>query len=298
MVVTVVRWTGREVKALREALRMSGRDFANYTGLSTSAIADMEAKGDHAQLRHATQQVLDHALAKASDEATQRFCAILGDMVLQSSEASTSDVASEAAGDGTDSSVPATLVLSSLKEDAYQSQSRTQTIIAEPSDELHSDQRRADVRAPTAWSSTDSIDAATERMPEETWGVETNRRRAATLIATLVAAVSSPVGSVAGLFMDRRPRPGSDRRLLAAHVEIGDLLASLYRTVDPRAVLPMATAYADDLLDQFADTDSAEFACLLELLTLGALELAPADEGAGEAEEGFVDVVADFPADA
>src|SRR5690606_38293005 len=105
------------------------------------------------QLRHATQQVLDDALVKASDEATQRFCAILGDMVLQPGEESTSEVASEAAGGGTDSSTAATLVLSSLKEDApYQSQSRTQAIIAQPSDELHSDQRLPGVRAPAARS--------------------------------------------------------------------------------------------------------------------------------------------------
>jgi hypothetical protein len=36
----------------------------------------------------------------------------------------------------------------------------------------------------------------------------------------------------------------------------------------------------------------------LQLLTLRALESAPADDGAGEGEEGFVDVVADLPADA
>jgi hypothetical protein len=36
----------------------------------------------------------------------------------------------------------------------------------------------------------------------------------------------------------------------------------------------------------------------LELLTLCGVEAAPADEGAAEFEEGFVDVVADLPADA
>jgi hypothetical protein len=44
--------------------------------------------------------------------------------------------------------------------------------------------------------------------------------------------------------------------------------------------------------------DRAVFAAL-ELLTVwDVAEASPADDGAGEAEEGFVDVVADFPSDA
>ena len=54
----------------------------------------------------------------------------------------------------------------------------------------------------------------------------------------------------------------------------------------------------DVAVETLVDAERGARRNALELLTLGALELAPADEGAGEAEEGFVDVVADFPADA
>lgn len=87
--VTVVRWTGREVRVLRDVLRMSVREFANHTGLSASAIADMEAKGEQAQPRHATQQILDRVLATAPEEARQRLGAILGNTILQPKDATT-----------------------------------------------------------------------------------------------------------------------------------------------------------------------------------------------------------------
>lgn len=194
--VTVVRWTGREAKALREALRMSGRDFANHTGLSTSTIADMEAKGDQAHLRHATQQLFDNALAEASEAAKRRFCAILGNTGLRSAAAATS----EAIGPAPDGGV--------------------------------------------------------SRSTQE---VETNRRRATTMIATMLSAASGPAGEVAGWLVDRSPRATPDRMLLAGHAQIGELLAGMYRAVDPRAVLPMATAYADDLLDQRDQAEGVEF---------------------------------------
>ncbi|MCW6003746.1 HEAT repeat domain-containing protein [Micromonospora sp. CPCC 205371] len=75
--VTVVRWTGQEARILRDALHMSVRDFSNHTGLSVSAIADMEAKGAGAKLRQATQRILDTTLERAPDQVRRRFEAIL-----------------------------------------------------------------------------------------------------------------------------------------------------------------------------------------------------------------------------
>lgn len=84
------------------------------------------------------------------------------------------------------------------------------------------------------------------RSPEQ--GVEeTNRRQ----------ALATWIGAAAGLSLptldDRQVgRAGPvDRRLLASHVEVADTLASMYRSVDPRAVLSMAAAYTDEVLELY-----------------------------------------------
>lgn len=45
MVVTVQRWSGREARLLRDALRMSLRDFAAYLGVSDRTVSNWEAGG-------------------------------------------------------------------------------------------------------------------------------------------------------------------------------------------------------------------------------------------------------------
>jgi hypothetical protein len=75
----VVRWTGREVRVLREVLRMSVRAFAAYTQLSVSRIAEMETQGADARLRPSTQRILDAVLAGASDRARRRFWTALAE---------------------------------------------------------------------------------------------------------------------------------------------------------------------------------------------------------------------------
>lgn len=84
-----------------------------------------------------------------------------------------------------------------------------------------------------------------EERPED----QTNRRTAATLMATMLAAMGQPALDAVDRIIDGRARSKIDRRLLASHMEIAEHLASLYRGADPRATLPMATAYADDLLN-------------------------------------------------
>jgi hypothetical protein len=74
-----MRWTGREARILREtALRMTIRDFAAHTQLSTYAIRDFEAKGEQANLRTSTQKILDATLAAAAEDAQQRFAVAVG----------------------------------------------------------------------------------------------------------------------------------------------------------------------------------------------------------------------------
>ncbi|MGH3906641.1 MAG: hypothetical protein ACRDTE_21055 [Pseudonocardiaceae bacterium] len=74
--MTIVdRWTGREAKLLREALRLSVRDFAARLGVGIRTVNKWEARqADITPLPH-MQEVLDTALARASDEAKSRFSA-------------------------------------------------------------------------------------------------------------------------------------------------------------------------------------------------------------------------------
>jgi transcriptional regulator with XRE-family HTH domain len=74
--LVVGRWTGRETRALREALRMSMRVFADYLGVTTSTVSGWESN-DTAPLRLASQAVLDQALKLADADAKTRFGLIL-----------------------------------------------------------------------------------------------------------------------------------------------------------------------------------------------------------------------------
>ncbi|MGH3888789.1 MAG: helix-turn-helix domain-containing protein [Pseudonocardiaceae bacterium] len=72
---TVRRWTGLEAKLLREALRLSVRDFAAYLGVGMRTVNKWEARLADITLRPHMQEVLDTALSRASDEAQARFAA-------------------------------------------------------------------------------------------------------------------------------------------------------------------------------------------------------------------------------
>jgi transcriptional regulator with XRE-family HTH domain len=69
---TVGRWTGHDVRALRQALRLTVRDFAAYLGVSTRTVSLWEA-GTTRELRPASQQILDTALHRADAGAQERF---------------------------------------------------------------------------------------------------------------------------------------------------------------------------------------------------------------------------------
>ncbi|MGH3798901.1 MAG: helix-turn-helix domain-containing protein [Pseudonocardiaceae bacterium] len=72
---TVDRWTGREAKMLRQALRLSVRDFAAHLGVGVRTVNKWEARQADITPLPYMQEVLDTALARASDEVKARFAA-------------------------------------------------------------------------------------------------------------------------------------------------------------------------------------------------------------------------------
>ncbi|WP_344874102.1 transcriptional regulator [Allokutzneria multivorans] len=76
--MTMVRtWTGREARALRTALRLSGRAFAEHLGVSYRAVAEWDRRGAEITPGEQAKQLLDIALSRASEEQKQLFAALL-----------------------------------------------------------------------------------------------------------------------------------------------------------------------------------------------------------------------------
>ncbi|WP_255954553.1 helix-turn-helix domain-containing protein [Streptomyces odontomachi] len=71
--IAVQQWTGREAKALRAALRMSTRAFAEHLGVALRTVAKWEGLGAETRPRPDSQAILDTALARAGAEAQHRF---------------------------------------------------------------------------------------------------------------------------------------------------------------------------------------------------------------------------------
>ena len=69
----IQRWTGREARALREATRMSVRDFASRLGVSARAISKWEAGGERMVPRPDSQSILDTVLESAPPNVRSRF---------------------------------------------------------------------------------------------------------------------------------------------------------------------------------------------------------------------------------
>ena len=64
MGAVVARWSGLEARALREAKRMSVREFAALLGINVGAVSTWEKRGTRAQLLFETQQLLDTDLGR------------------------------------------------------------------------------------------------------------------------------------------------------------------------------------------------------------------------------------------
>jgi transcriptional regulator with XRE-family HTH domain len=72
-VATVHHWTGLEARALRQALRLSVRAFAENLGVAVGTVSKWEKHLAGTQPRPDTQAILDTALARADPAAHVRF---------------------------------------------------------------------------------------------------------------------------------------------------------------------------------------------------------------------------------
>lgn len=75
----VRRWTGLESKALRCALRVSTRAFAEHLGVALRTVAKWEKLGEGTTPRPDTQAILDTALTQSPIAVRERFSAMLAD---------------------------------------------------------------------------------------------------------------------------------------------------------------------------------------------------------------------------
>lgn len=78
MTTTVRQWSGREVRALRAAKRMSIRDFAGHLGVSERMVSKWESGGEGIIPRPVNQSALDTSLAGSGLEVHARFAENLG----------------------------------------------------------------------------------------------------------------------------------------------------------------------------------------------------------------------------
>lgn len=71
------QWSGTEVRALREARRMSLRDFATHLGVSDRMVSKWEAGRARIHPRPVNQAALDTSLARADHDVQERFSLLL-----------------------------------------------------------------------------------------------------------------------------------------------------------------------------------------------------------------------------
>jgi len=76
--VTVQLWSGREVRALREAKRLSIRAFAGQLGVSERMVSKWEAAGESIHPRPVNQDALDTLLLASNTEVHERFARMAG----------------------------------------------------------------------------------------------------------------------------------------------------------------------------------------------------------------------------
>ncbi len=85
MGVTVKQWSGKEVRALREARRMSIREFAAHLGVSDRMVSKWESGGERIRPRPINQAALDTSLLRTGPEIQARFAQFVSPEILTES---------------------------------------------------------------------------------------------------------------------------------------------------------------------------------------------------------------------
>ena len=80
---TIPQWTGKEIRALREARRMSIRAFAAHLGVSDRMVSKWESGGEAIRPRTVNQAALDTSLASGNAEVRTRFERLAGGSAAQ-----------------------------------------------------------------------------------------------------------------------------------------------------------------------------------------------------------------------
>ncbi|WP_026421708.1 hypothetical protein [Actinokineospora inagensis] len=93
----VGKWTGREAGALRSALRLTIRAFADHLGVAERTVAKWESLQTGTSPWPETQAILDRALSRADADAKRRFEVLLREGVTPSRRRSGRDVIDQAA---------------------------------------------------------------------------------------------------------------------------------------------------------------------------------------------------------
>ncbi|NKQ54982.1 SUMF1/EgtB/PvdO family nonheme iron enzyme [Amycolatopsis sp. K13G38] len=83
---TVQRWSGVEVRALREAKRMSIREFAAHLGVSERMISKWEAGRETINPRPVNQAALDTCLTRSDPDTQARFGHLTGGSLVPTNE--------------------------------------------------------------------------------------------------------------------------------------------------------------------------------------------------------------------
>ncbi|WP_309230403.1 helix-turn-helix transcriptional regulator [Nocardia sp. SYP-A9097] len=73
----VRQWSGKEARALRDAKRMSIREFAAHLGVHERLVSKWEAGGNRVHPRPVNQAALDTSLARSDDVVRARFAALI-----------------------------------------------------------------------------------------------------------------------------------------------------------------------------------------------------------------------------
>lgn len=102
----------------------------------------------------------------------------------------------------------------------------------------------------TQFVETGTAEAMRPATPNHGVEEDTNRRNVTRLFGLTMAAATQPAFDAIGRLAHSRGRPSQyvDHKLVLGHREIAQALTGLYRSADPRAALPVAVAYADEVL--------------------------------------------------